>query len=223
MALGPDWLGTRQEDWKEPRDRPAFVPGAQVLELVVQMSRATPGNIVQFGVSDGASTRAIRDELWRSGVWEARQRTKRIFACDSFATWVPTLRGVEIVDGFFADTLTDTLARRVGPISFAHFDADRYPATKRALDWITPLVRPGTVLLFDEFCGEDPAEERAFVEWMANSGVRTALLAMFTREPADGSYTTDRRALFQVLGDVPLRPAPPLPPARLRRRLLAGR
>jgi predicted O-methyltransferase YrrM len=216
-------MGTRHEDWKEPRDRPAFVSGAQVLELAVQLSRATPGAVVQFGVSDGAATRVIRDELWRSGVWEAKQRTKRIFACDAFATWVPRLRGVQIVDGRFADTLTEALAGRVGRISFAHFDAESYSATKSALDWITPLVQPGTVLLFDEFCGEDPAEERAFVEWMANSGVRTALLAMFGREPSGDGYTSDRRALFQVLGDVAVRGAPPLPLVRWRRRLMAER
>jgi Methyltransferase domain len=238
VATGPDWLGTRLEDWKESADRPAFVSQAQVLELAVQLSRAIPGNIVEFGVFEGASTRVIRDELWRAALWEPRQRRKRIFACDSFrglpgryerlapgtyATSVPVLRGVEIVNGFFEDTLTESLARRVGRISFAHFDADLYSSTRCALEWITPLVQPGTVLLFDEFCGEDPAEERAFVEWMANNGVRIAPLAMFGREPSGKGYTTDRRALFQVLGDRELRKAPPLPLVRLRRGFLANR
>ena len=64
--------------------RAAFVSRAQVLELAVQLSRPVRGNIVEFGVWKGYSTRAIRDELWRTARWEPAQRTKRIYACDSF-------------------------------------------------------------------------------------------------------------------------------------------
>lgn len=238
MTTGTDWMGTRPEDWKEPGGKPAFVSRAQVLELAIQLSRGTEGDIVEFGVFNGASTRIIRDELWRTALWEPAQRKKKIYACDSFrglpghyerlppgtfATKVPRLRGVEIVNGFFEDVLTEALARQVGKISFAHFDADLYSSTLCALDWITPLVQPGTVLLFDEFCGEEPAEERAFLEWTSRTGTRTALLAMFGREPSGDGGTTDRRALFQVLGDVELREVPPLAPVRLRRRLMSGR
>lgn len=69
-------------------------------------------------------------------------------------------------------------------MSFAHFDADLHSSTACALDWITPLLEPGALLLFDEFCGEDAAEERAFLEWSERTGVRTSLLTMFGREPS---------------------------------------
>jgi hypothetical protein len=214
------------------------VSRAQVLELAVQLSRPVRGNIVEFGVWKGYSTRVIRDELWRAGLWEPAQRRKKIYACDSFrglpgqyehlapgtfATPVPILRGVRIVDGFFEDSLTTGLAGEVGRVSFAHFDADLHSSTACALDWVTPLLEPGALLLFDEFCGEDPAEERAFLEWSERAGVRTSLLAMFGREPSGRGETTDRRALFQVLGRTELRKAPPLLPVRLRRRLTARR
>jgi hypothetical protein len=44
----------------------------------------------------------------------------------------------------------------VGQVSLAHFDADPYSSTACALEWITPLLHGGSLLLFDEFFGEDP-------------------------------------------------------------------
>ena len=116
-----EWLTGRAGDWVDRRSRVTLPSRAQVLELAVQLARPMPGHIIEFGVWKGYSTRVIRDELWRSGLWERAQRRKRIYACDSFeglptsyerlttgtfATPVPRLRGVRIVKGFFEDSLT---------------------------------------------------------------------------------------------------------------------
>jgi predicted O-methyltransferase YrrM len=238
MSTNTDWITGQPGDWPAQRGRSTPPSRAQVLELAVSLARPVPGHIVEFGVFKGYSTRVIRDELWRSAIWDRRQRRKRIYACDSFeglaeqyenlgagtfATPVPKLAGVRIVKGYFDDSLTPALAAEVGRVSLAHFDADLYSSTVTALDWVTPLLQPGSLLLFDEFCGEDPAEERAFLEWSEKSGVRTAMLAVFNREPSGRGDMMDRRVLFQVVGDRELRKAPPLFPVRLRRRLLAGR
>ncbi|HEY8525417.1 MAG TPA: TylF/MycF/NovP-related O-methyltransferase [Acidimicrobiales bacterium] len=230
-----DWCWGRDGDWTGLAGHVTYPSRSQVLELAVQLARPVPGHIVEFGVWKGDSVRVIRDELWRSAVWDRAQRRKRIYACDSFAglpddyehlpagtfaTRVPTLRGVRIVEGFFESSLTPGLAAEVGRVSLAHFDADLYTSTRCALDWLTPLVGPGTLLLFDEFAGEDPAEARAFHEWCRATGFRTVLLALFGRGPSGKGARTDRRALFQVVTDEPLRPAPPLAPTALRRRLL---
>ena len=90
--------------------------------------------------------------------------------------------------------LTPELTREVGRVSLAHFDADLHSSTACALTCVTPLLQPGSLLLFDEFLGEDPAEERAFLEWSQRTGVRTAMLATFGREPAGHTDTADRRA-----------------------------
>ena len=231
-----EWLAGRAGDWTELRGKVTFASRAQVLELAVQLARAVDGHIVEFGVWKGASTRIIRDELWRSRLWERAQRRKRIYACDSFeglpeayehlaagtfATPLPRLTGVRVVKGRFEDSLTPALAAEVGRVSLAHFDADLYASTASALAWLTPLLGPGSLLLFDELFGEDPAEERAFTEWTARTGVRTALIALFGREPSGHGDMTDRRALFQVVGPEPVTRARPLPPVRLRRRLSA--
>lgn len=227
------YLG-RQDDWGELRSHVTFASRDQVLELAVELARPVPGHIVEFGVYQGRSTRTIRDELWMSGLWDRRQRRKRIYACDSFrglpatyenlpagnfATPVPRLAGVRIVNGYFEDSLTPELASEVRKVSLAHFDADLHSSTALALDWLRPLLQPGSLLVFDEFIGEDPAEERAFLEWSKRTGVATAMLAMFGREPAGRTETTDRRAILQVIGEDQIATARPLLPRRARRKL----
>lgn len=234
--LDEAWLRGVRGDWTEMKGKITFPSRAQVLELAVQLSRAVPGHIVEFGVWKGYSTRVIRDELWRCRLWDRRQRGKRIYACDSFkglpedyenlkagtfATPIPRLRGVRIVEGFFKNSLTPELAAEVRQVSLAHFDADLESATAEALAWLTPLLSDGSLLLFDEFFGEDPAEYRALTKWSEETGTRIALLALFGREPSGKGDMTDRRALFQVIGTRDLRKPPPLLPVRLRRKLAA--
>jgi predicted O-methyltransferase YrrM len=223
-------------DWDTHRGKITYPSRAQVLELAVQLARPVAGHVMEFGVWKGYSTRVIRDEMWRAKRWDRRQRGKRIYACDSFeglpeayehlpagnfATAVPKLRGVRIVKGYFEDSLTPALAAEVGRVSLAHVDADLYGSTVCVLNWLTPMLSSGSLLLFDEFLGEDPAEARAFQEWGERTGTRTALLALFGREPSGKGAMTDRRALFQVLGTEPVTRAVPLFPLRLRRRLSA--
>lgn len=234
-SLTPLLLGTAG-DWTANYCAIAYPTRAMAIELAMTISRNIPVNIVEFGTWKGYSTRVIRDELWRARLWQPNMPRKRIYACDSFrglaedyerlkagtfATAVPRLLGIRIVNGFFADTLTPALAAEVGQVSFAHLDADLYSSTVTALNWLTPLLRPGSVLLFDEFVGEDPAEARALLEWREQSGIKLALLALFGREPSGKGDMTDRRALFQVVGDDRVRTPPPLFPTRLRRWLSA--
>jgi predicted O-methyltransferase YrrM len=234
--LDETWLRGAPGDWPELKGKVTYPSRAQVLEMSVQLSRSVPGHIIEFGVWKGYSTRVMRDELWRSRLWDPRQRNKRIYACDSFkglpegyehlaagtfATPVPRLKGVRIVEGFFEESLTPELAAEVGRVSLVHLDADLESATTCALDWVTPLLSDGCLLLFDEFTGEDPAEYRAFLEWSERTGVRATLVAVFGREPSGKGDMTDRRALFQVIGERKRQKPPPLLPVRLRRKLMS--
>lgn len=238
MSSDAGWMADEPGNWTPRRGKVTYPSRAQVLELAVSLARPVPGHIVEFGTWKGYSTRVIRDELWQAKIWDRAQRRKRIYACDSFeglaeqyehlaagtfATPVPKLNGVRVVKGFFDDSLTPALAAEVGAVSLVHLDADLYSSTVCALEWVTPLLQPGTILLFDEFSGEDPAEERAFLDWSEKSGVPTALLAMFGREPSGKGDMTDRRVMFQVLGDREVRKAPPLLPVRLRRKAMSRR
>ena len=83
-------------------------------------------------------------------------------------------RKVEIVEGWFAESLTSDLQRRhaaKGGCAFAWIDCDMYISTAPVLEFLTPLVHQGSVLVFDDwFCyrgSPDQGEQRAVGEWLA--------------------------------------------------------
>ena len=77
------------------------------------------------------------------------------------------------VPGFYEESLTDGLYSTLGlsRAAIVHIDCDIYESTVSALDFITPLVVNGTVLVFDDwfYYTGHPAkgEQGAFREWMA--------------------------------------------------------
>ena len=201
--------------WEQLQGKLTLTSRDAVLELCVSLCERIPGEIIEFGVAEGDSTRTLRRASARSG--------KRLFACDSFkglpekfenaevgafACEPPRIPGVEIVEGYFEDSLTPELAARVKRIALASLDADLYSSTTCALRWLTPLLGPGSLLLFDEFLGENESEKRAFEDWQRETGVRTVLLAEFLREPSGWGTKLDTRPLFQVVGDEPPRYLP---------------
>ena len=105
---------------------------------------------------------------------------------------------MEIVKGFFEESLTEALRARVGR-SVASLDADLFSSTLCALRWLTPLLRAGSLLLFDEFLGEKESEKRALEQWLAETGIRAAMIANFIRDPSGWGHNLDRRPLFQVV------------------------
>lgn len=213
-------------EWEHLKPRANFASHALVLEMCVGLSLRVPGHIVEFGVASGHSTRAIRDALVRAqDAWPAAPHAdKSIFACDSFeglpspfealraghfACEPPTIDGVEIVKGYFSQTLTQELERRIGAIAFAHFDADLHSSTACALSFVTSMLVTGSLLLFDEFTAADGAERRAFEEWRQARGIETELVAEFARPPSGGGKRTDRRVAYQVVGPAELWPVHP--------------
>jgi hypothetical protein len=212
--------------WEQLQTRATLASREAVLEFSVAMSNHLPGHIMEFGVAKGDSTRILRRASARSN--------KQVFACDSFeglqekyesceigqfACEPPNIPGVEIVKGFFDKSLTPELASRVGRVALASLDADLYSSTICALRWLTPLLGTGSLLLFDEFLGEQESEKRAFEDWTRDTGIRTVLVAEFLREPSGYGTKIDKRPLFQVIGDEPL----PRPSATIRDRTLASR
>jgi hypothetical protein len=216
---------TESFTWEQLQDKATFASRKSVLELGVAMSEHVPGHIMEFGVANGDSTRVLRSASARS--------KKQVFACDSFqglqekyenceigtfACEPPRIPGVEIVKGFFEESLTPELASRVGRVALASLDADLYSSTMCALTWLTPLLGTGSLLLFDEFLGEQESEKRAFEDWSQTTGIRTVLVAEFLRDPSGYGTKIDQRPLFQVIGDESL----PKPTKSVRERILAS-
>ena len=206
-------------DWQFFGPRTSMISRAAVLRTAVELSYGIPGHIMEFGVASGGSTRVIRGTADRMERYYGRAARKRIFACDSFqglpesyeglavghfAGEPPKIRNVEFVQGYFEDSLTEELAKDVGTVALASLDADLFSSTKCVLNWLTPLLRSGSLLLFDEFIGESEAEKRAFEEWSAESGVKTIQIGYFLREPSGVGNSIDARALYQVVGSEPI-------------------
>ncbi len=188
--------------------RARYLSHGDCLEMCLRLAKAVPGAIVEFGVGAGGSTRFLR-----------RMSRKPIFGLDTFQGYpeafervqvgqfaqpnVPDIPGVNIVKGFFEDTCTDELAGQIGRVAFAHFDADLYSSTLVALRWLTPLLRHGSVLLFDEFLGGGRSEARALADWQKETGMIVARIAEFDRAPSGGGDLPDKRLLFQVIFEAP--------------------
>lgn len=140
------------------------VAGGTTLGIVAEALRPGGRAVVGFDVFTGLP------EAWRSG-----------FPAGEFAQEsVPTVPGAEIVAGLFADTLPGFLAEHPGAVAFAHLDADLYSSTATVLDAIGDRLRPGTVLVFDEFFnypGWQQHEYRAWTEFVDRTGMRFEYLA----------------------------------------------
>ncbi len=86
---------------------------------------------------------------------------------------VANIEGIEIVEGWFEDTLKD---RPIGKVAAAFIDCDLYSSAKEALDYITPGIQDGTVIMFDEWfahrANPEMGEHKAFDEWIKKNNFK---------------------------------------------------
>ncbi|RBY89850.1 class I SAM-dependent methyltransferase [Blastococcus sp. TF02A-26] len=119
---------------------------------------APPGSVFGFDSFQGLP------EDWRTA-----------FVAGTFAmTELPEVPGAELVVGWFDETLPGFLAEHPEPAAFVHLDADLYSSTKIVLDALESRLRPGTVLVFDEyfnFPDWEAHEHRAWTEFVERTGI----------------------------------------------------
>lgn len=170
----------------------AFVDEPSDLARARHLSEATthiqiPGLWLEFGVSIGTSTATLAEC--------AAAADARLYGFDSFEglpeewvvsddeTWskgaftgrpsqVPD--NVELVDGWFDDTLPGFLETHPGRVAFAHIDCDLYSSTATVFSEIRDRLAVGTVIVFDELFNYDryyEHEMRALIE-LGDTGVR---------------------------------------------------
>jgi predicted O-methyltransferase YrrM len=165
---------------------PAFPEAEQTLRHA--LSLAPPdGMALEFGVFSGRTLGIIADA--RAG--------KDVFGFDSFLglpeDWrtnipagtfrrdeLPDVPGAELVVGWFADTLPGFLDQHPDTVAFLHLDADLYSSTRTVLDGVGPRLRPGSVVLFDEYFnypGWEEHEHRAWCEFVDREGIAFEYLA----------------------------------------------
>jgi predicted O-methyltransferase YrrM len=138
------------------------------------------GLILEFGVASGATL------LWLADRPQMRER--RLYGFDSFRglpeCWASYDVGhfacdppsvpdnVELVIGYYADTLPAFLAAHSDNAGLIHLDCDLYRSTKTVLQLLASRIVPGTVIVMDEFWIVVEHEQRAFKEWLVE-GART--------------------------------------------------
>jgi hypothetical protein len=146
---------------------------------------AAPGTALEFGVADGYTLRRIvagmpsdsrivgfdsfegLPEHWREG-----------FGVGMFATTAPSVPGAELVVGLFDATLPVWAVP--DDVVLVHIDCDLYSSTRTVLDHVGPHLKPGCMVVFDEYHGYPGAEaheEKAWREYADGAGIAWAVLA----------------------------------------------
>jgi len=141
------------------------------------------GLVLEFGVFRGTTIRLIAKSCPQ----------EKVFGFDSFhglpERWIGSRTvstsmdragvlpkvppNVELVAGWFNETLPPFLAAHEGPVGFLHIDCDIYSSTREVLTLLRDRLAPGCVIVFDEFFGYHgfrQHEYRAFHEFIAESG-----------------------------------------------------
>jgi predicted O-methyltransferase YrrM len=162
------------------------------------------GLALEFGVYSGTTLQAIAEargdghvfgfdsfqglpEDWRAG-----------FAAGTFDdVEPPEVPGAELVVGWFAETLPTFLAERPEqPVDLLHLDADLYSSTATVLEHVGPRLRPGSVVVFDEYLnhpGWESGEHRAWTEYVDRTGTG------FTYE----AFTHDNEQVVVIITSTP--------------------
>jgi hypothetical protein len=156
---------------------------------------------LEFGVFQGASLRAWSQLL--------RNPRSELHGFDSFQglpeTWnsfnpegkfdtqgaMPHIDDPRVVlhVGWFHETLPNFTPPQRERL-LVHIDADLYSSTKYVLDTLKDAIRPGTILLFDEFY-DHMNELRAFSEFLESSGMAFRFL---------GGATSLSQCAFERIG-----------------------
>lgn len=134
------------------------------------------GWALEFGVGSGETLKMIAERLpaigfdsfqglpetWRPGF------PKGMFAVKK----VPEVPGTTVVQGWFEDTVPGY--DWPDHVSLVHIDCDLYSSTATVLTELANYLKPGVVMVFDEFFGYigcEDHEQRAWAEFVAKSGI----------------------------------------------------
>ena len=128
--------------------------GVATGRTITVLANSRPGPVYGFDSFEGLP------ESWYG------EYQKGAFARDELPT-VPS--NVTLVKGWFTDTLPVFLSEHPGAVALVHIDSDLYSSAAFVLERLRDRLRPGTVILFDEFLnypGWQQHEYRAFIEFV---------------------------------------------------------
>ena len=199
----------------------AAVESAQFFQ---QHMRLTENLVTRGALLDHALQHVTNEGLWLEfGVYRgndlkqiAQQHSGDVYGFDSFAglpeDWTHfqkkgrfSLHGhlpsglpsnAKLVQGWFDQTLPQFLQQHPEPIAFLHIDSDLYSSAKTVLHLVHGRLRPGTVILFDDFVnypGWQDGEHKAFMEFAEASSLRYEYLGFASADQAVALRIVDLR------------------------------
>lgn len=75
-----------------------------------------------------------------------------------------------VIEGFYCDSLTSELQNKMPKVGVVHIDVDLYSSTVDVLNFLKPLLLPGSILIFDDwYCfpgGKIQGERKALSEFL---------------------------------------------------------
>jgi hypothetical protein len=156
-ALYMTWL-------RAQRDVPAFDDIIDFSKAIADFVGPGPIDYLEFGVSSGTSIRRwadINTDEWSRFVgfdsfeglpedW-GKKSPKGAYSVNGRIP-VTTDPRISFVKGWFQDSLPDFLASfSIRSQLIVHIDADLYSSAAYALAKLDPLLKPGTIVIFDEY------------------------------------------------------------------------
>lgn len=96
---------------------------------------------------------------------------------------IPLISKVELIDGFFSETLTDDLVKNmdIKPAIYIDIDSDLYISCCQVLDWVfrNKLYQSGTIIYYDDWLSGqkvDAGEYKAHFEFTNKYNIKCDLL-----------------------------------------------
>jgi len=134
----------------------------ELFQLALDMS-SEKGHCLEFGVWKGGSINHLAkldpNRIFYGfdsfeGLPEDWNKGSSVYKKGHFSiSGLPDVRpNVELIKGWFEETIPSWKAENPGPVSFLHIDSDLYSSCKTALEELNERIIPKTIILFDELC-----------------------------------------------------------------------
>lgn len=200
VESGPALFRSRLDAWRYIQSAGEKLPpitGSNIQAFKIGLDAAiSHGLVLEFGVRHGTSIRQIA-ELAKQAVhgFDSFEGLPEVWHHEPKGSYttkgeMPTVpKNVHLHAGWFEDTLPRFLEQHEGPVRFINVDCDIYSSTKTVLDLLAPRMVSGSVIVFDEYIGNEHWREdefKAFQEAVARYGWTYEYLcfSVFTKQVA---------------------------------------
>lgn len=198
VEAGPQLYRSRVDAWEYLKSSCKGLPritGSNIQTFQLAINAATvEGLVLEFGVRHGNTIRQIaglvKQEVHGFDSFEGLPEEWHHEPKGSYTTKgkIPAVPSdVKLHVGWFEDTLPIFLENHDGPVRLVNIDCDIYSSTKTVLDALAPRIVSGTVIIFDEYIGNEhwrQDEYKAFQEAVSQYGWQYEYLSFsfFTKQ-----------------------------------------